>query len=85
MQTVVGIFESRLPVDRTVARLRALGVGSTRINVLLPGAADLGSTPLSETEESGVAPALGAIVGGATGGFGVACWLVSLYQKRWLL
>jgi outer membrane lipoprotein SlyB len=69
MQTVVGIFASRPPVDRTVGRLRALGVASARINVLLPGAADLGKTPLSETEESGVAPAIGAIVGGATGGF----------------
>jgi len=69
MQTVVGIFASRPPVDRTVERLRALGVAAARINVLLPGAADLGKTPLSETEEPGVAPALGAIVGGATGGF----------------
>jgi outer membrane lipoprotein SlyB len=69
MQTVVGIFASRPPVDRTVGRLRALGVASARINVLLPGAADLGSTPLSDTEQPGVAPALGAIVGGATGGF----------------
>lgn len=69
MQTVVGIFASRPPVDRTVGRLRALGVASARINVLLPGAADLGSTPLSETEQPGMAPALGAIVGGATGGF----------------
>jgi len=69
MHTVVGIFTSRPPVDRTVRRLRALGVAAARINILLPGATDLGSTPSSETEESGVAPALGAIVGGATGGF----------------
>lgn len=69
MQTVVGIFASRPPVDRTVGRLRALGVASARINILLPGAADLGSTPLSETEQPGMAPALGAVVGGAAGGF----------------
>jgi len=67
MQSVVGIFVSRDAAFRAVEALRARGVPTARIGLLLPG------TPPREIErrvpvDEGEAPGMGAAVGGVIGG-----------------
>jgi len=72
MLSVVGIFWSLPHASQAVARLRAMGIGDNKINLLTPGPAglekkELGEVPLSEGEQPGMGNALGAVVGGALG------------------
>jgi hypothetical protein len=69
MQTVTGIFPSRLEAERSTERLHAIGVAHDRINLLAPGAseADLRSVPTTEGEAPGTGAAIGAVVGVAHG------------------
>ena len=72
MLGVVGIFWSLPHASQAVARLRAMGIGDNKINLLTPGPAglekkELGEVPLSEGEQPGMGNALGAVVGGALG------------------
>jgi hypothetical protein len=69
MQTVVGIFASRVAADHAAERLRSIGIPQERINLLTPGAsqAQIEAVPTTETEQPGVAKVLGGVVGGAAG------------------
>jgi hypothetical protein len=67
MKTVVGIFTSTAAAERAAAHLRAIGVTLDKLNLLIPGEATLESVHTTETEQPGVARAIGAVVGGATG------------------
>ena len=67
MKTVVGIFTNSQAAETAVGHLRAIGLPAHKINLLLPGEATLDSFATDETEQPGVARAIGAVVGGATG------------------
>jgi hypothetical protein len=72
MLSVVGIFWSLPHASQAVARLHAMGIDDSKVNLLTPGPADLekkelGQVPLSEGEQPGMAGGLGAVVGGALG------------------
>lgn len=68
MQTAAGIFRTRGDAEAAVAALGQVGVGRDRLALLTP---DTGShppsVPTTEAEPPGVAPALGAVAGGAAG------------------
>lgn len=66
-KNVVGIFDSPGALESAFVQLRAIGIPSERINMLLPGSPELSGVPVSETEQPGVAAVLGAVVGGASG------------------
>lgn len=72
MQTVVGIFPSRVAAERAIEHLCALGIARERITCLIPGASadQLEQVPTTETEQPGTAPAIGGVVGGAMGASG---------------
>jgi hypothetical protein len=67
MKTVVGIFTSTRDAERAVVHLRGIGLPPGNIKLLLPGEATLENFATDETEQPGVARAIGAVVGGATG------------------
>jgi hypothetical protein len=70
MEPVVGIFTTRNAAGRAARSLRNAGFSEDQVQLLLPEASDreIAEIPTEETEAGGVAPALGAIVGGAAGG-----------------
>jgi hypothetical protein len=70
MKAVAGIFTSRADAERAFERLRAIGIPSDHINVLMPGATEreLEAVPTTEGEQPGMGKAIGAVVGGAVGG-----------------
>jgi hypothetical protein len=72
MQTVVGIFTSRVVAERAAERLHTLGIAQEHINFLVPGASELQleQVPTTETEQPGMGPAIGGVVGGAMGASG---------------
>jgi hypothetical protein len=69
VQTVTGIFASRVAAEVAAQRLQALGISPEQINLLTPGssAAQLGTVPTTDAEQPGVGKVLGGVVGGATG------------------
>jgi hypothetical protein len=69
MQTITGIFPSRLDAEQSIERLHAMGIAHDRINLLSPGASekDLQSVPTTEGEAPGTGAAIGAVVGVAHG------------------
>jgi hypothetical protein len=69
METIVGIFISRVAAGDAAARLRSLGIASDHINFLTPemSKAEFEAVPTTEAEPRGVGPVLGGIVGGAAG------------------
>lgn len=69
MKTVVGIFTNAATAERAFGHLRAIGLPAEKINLLIPGEATVESFATDETEQPGVARAIGAVVGGATGAF----------------
>lgn len=72
MQTVVGIFTSQAAAEHAAEQLCSLGIAREHINFLVPGASatQLEQVPTTETEQPGMGPALGTIVGGAVGASG---------------
>src|SRR5262252_4635705 len=69
MQTVVGIFTSQVAAEHAAEQLRRLGIARDQIHFLVPGSSldQSEQVPTSETEQPGMGPALGSVVGGAFG------------------
>ncbi|MEP6707284.1 MAG: hypothetical protein ABJC05_07180 [Pyrinomonadaceae bacterium] len=69
METIVGIFNSRVDGERAAKELRTAGIPEDKIVLLAPGASEgqLGEVPTTEAEQPGMGKALGATVGGALG------------------
>ena len=69
MQTVVGIFTSRVAAEHAAEQLCRLGIARDQIHFLVPGTTSEQpeQVPTSETEQPGMGSALGGVVGGAIG------------------
>jgi hypothetical protein len=70
METIAGIFTSRVEAERVIERLRSIGVPQDDISLAMPGTSpgEFESTvTTSDTEQPGVGSAIGAVVGGAAG------------------
>lgn len=84
METVAGIFASRVEAERAVQQLQKAGIPNDRIAFLTPGTADKeleNELPVSDTEQAGMGKAMGGAVGGALGtasGLGLGAGLASL-------
>ena len=69
MQTVVGIFTAQAAAEHAAEQLCRLGIARDQIHFLIPGTSidQSEQVPTSETEQPGMGPALGSVVGGAFG------------------
>ena len=69
MEMVTGIFSSRDAADAAARDLREHGWSTDRTQVLYPTSsrADEAGVPIEDTEQPGVAKAVGGVVGGAAG------------------
>lgn len=81
MKSVSGVFDARQDAVRAIELLLAIGVSNDRINLLSPDypEAQYGALPTSDSEAPGMGPALGAVVGGASGaavGLGLTSLLI---------
>ena len=65
MQTVVSIFTARAAAEHAADQLCGLGLTREQLHFLVPGAAEppLPQAPTSDTEQPGMGPALGGVVG----------------------
>ena len=72
MQSVVGIFTSRVAAEQATEQLCRLGIARDQIHFLVPGASfeQPEQVPTSDTEQPGMGSALGGVVGGAIGASG---------------
>jgi hypothetical protein len=82
MEPVVGIFPTRSSATSAAMALRLRGLPPERIQLLLPGEAEglEGLVPTDESEQTGVAKAIGGVTGGAIGasaGLGLAAAVAS--------
>ena len=83
MKTVVGILRSRSDAELMAERLRTIGIKNENINLLSPETSpdELAKIPTTETEQPGVGPVLGGVVGvalGAAGGMGLGAAVATL-------
>lgn len=70
METVSGIFQSRMQAAKAVQELHSLGVPNDRIALLTPGMSDAQvekAVPTADSEQPGMGQAMGGTVGGAMG------------------
>src|SRR5262249_57882554 len=69
METVVGVFQTRPQAERAAYELRRCDVPLEHIQLLLPESAeaDISALPTDDSEQPGVAKAIGGTVGGAGG------------------
>jgi hypothetical protein len=69
MQTVVGIFTSKVAAEHAAEQLCSLGIARDQIHFLVPSASSEQpeQVPTSDTEQPGMGSALGGVVGGAIG------------------
>jgi len=69
MQSVVGIFTSRVLAENAAAALRAPEIAGNNVSVLTPGTPheQVERVPTNEGESPGIGPAIGAVVGAAAG------------------
>lgn len=72
MKAVAGVFATSELARRAMEELRSIGIGEDHSNLLTPGASSeaLEAVPTTESEQSGIGPTLGAVVGGAAGATG---------------
>src|SRR2546428_12587152 len=70
MTPIVGIFVDRASAERAVGNLRAVGISTRSIHVLVPGTSEplVSRVPTSEAEQPGMGKAIGGVIGGAGGG-----------------
>jgi hypothetical protein len=70
METVVGVFASRDAAQSAARSMRSLAFSEDQVQLLLPeaGEREVETVPTDETESPGVAEAIGAVVGAASGG-----------------
>src|SRR5215469_6603594 len=78
MESIAGVFQSRVAAEEGLAELLPLGIPKDRITVLTPEATEkeLSAVPTVEAEQPGMGKPLGAAVGGAVGlasGMGCRC------------
>ena len=84
METVAGIFASRVDAERAVQQLQTTGIANDRIAFLAPDTSNKEiekDVPVSDTEQSGMGKAMGGAVGGAlgtAGGLGLGAGVASL-------
>jgi len=66
MQTVVGIFTSKVAAEQAAEQLCSLGIARDQIHFLVPGSSleQPEQVPTSDTEQPGMGSALGGVVGG---------------------
>jgi hypothetical protein len=69
MTPTVGIFVDRASAERAVGNLRAVGISTKSINVLVPGTSEplVSRVLTSEAEQPGMGKAIGGVIGGAVG------------------
>jgi hypothetical protein len=69
MTPTVGIFVDRVSAERAVGNLRAVGLSTKSIHVLVPGTSEplVSQVPTSEAEQPGIGKAMGGVIGGAVG------------------
>src|SRR5438445_13706501 len=69
MTPIVGIFVDRASAERAVGNLRAVGISTKSIHVLVPGTSEplVSRVPTSEAEQPGMGKAIGGVLGGAVG------------------
>jgi len=69
MKSVTGVFRSGSDAHDAMTQMRTTGVREDRITLLTPGTAEehLGEVPVVAAEPSGMAKAMGALVGAAAG------------------
>src|SRR5437667_3474568 len=69
MTPIVGIFVDRASAERAVGNLRAVGLSTRSIHVLVPGTSEplVSRVPTSEAEQPGMGKAIGGVIGGAVG------------------
>jgi hypothetical protein len=82
MESIAGVFQSRIAAEEGLAGLLPLGIPKDRITILTPEATEkeLAAVPTVEAEQPGMGKALGAAVGGAVGlasGMGAASVVMS--------
>jgi len=67
--SIVGIFVDRASAERAVGNLRAVGISTKSIHVLVPGTSEplVSRMPTSEAEQPGMGKAIGGVIGGAVG------------------
>src|SRR4030081_1269615 len=70
MTPTVGIFVDRASAERAVGNLRAVGISTKSINMLVPGTSEplVSRVLTSEAEQPGMGKAIGGVIGGAVGG-----------------
>src|SRR5215472_15057061 len=83
MDTAVGIFQTRSQAEHAAYELRRCDVPLEHIQLLLPESAeaDISALPTDDSEQPGVAKAIGGTVGGAVGarvGLGIGAVAASL-------
>src|SRR5690242_595298 len=83
MTPEVGVFKTKADANKGIDRVLTRGVNRDKISILAPAAPDdqLASVPLSDTEQPGMGPAFGTVVGGAlgtAGGFGAGAAIASM-------
>jgi hypothetical protein len=83
METAVGIFKTRSQAEQAAHELKRCDVPPGHIQLLLPetAAADIRKLPTDDSEQPGVAKAVGGVVGGAVGasvGMGIGAVAASL-------
>lgn len=70
MNSVVGVFKSRMEAELAAREIHAAGIPSSRIDLLSPGETNAeveSSVPTSDAEQPGIGTGLGAAVGGTIG------------------
>jgi hypothetical protein len=69
METVTGVFRSRVDAERVMTQMRSLGISEDKITLLTPGKTEknLQSVPSVSAEQPGMGKAMGAVVGAAAG------------------
>ena len=70
METVTGIFRSRVDAERAIQRFKDIGIeGKRQLNILTPLSTDreIAQVLTSDTEQPGMGAAVGGVVGGASG------------------
>src|SRR6266478_3751563 len=69
MTPIVGIFVDRASAERAVGNLRAVGISTKSIHVLVPGTSEplVSRMLMSEAEQPGMGRAIGGVIGGAVG------------------
>src|SRR6202049_949452 len=72
METISGVFATRIAAERAVQDASKAGIPADKITLLTPGSVDhldkeVSSVPADTTEQPGMGKAIGALLGGGAG------------------